>query len=273
MGLIPETLSTPGRDPKTAKILLMGRPKVGKTTLAASEPGTLLIATEVGYETIPGILPVYVDSWRKYLAVISEAAQRPDVTRFCIDTFTKLSKLAEIQACKDLDVSSLADAAYGKGYSRMNDLIQEGMTRLFSFGRQVVFIAHTKETIIKRRGEEIPVITVDLPKSAQRFIQAEVDALLFYTLEMDPRTQEQKRILYFQGREDLEIGGRYLPGSIIPDFIEIPKPERQAGWPLVELVLKAGFQPQSSSTAAPEKQTGARRIRRTASPVPAEKQE
>jgi hypothetical protein len=250
MALIPGAASKLGRDVKKSKILLIGQPKVGKTTLATSEENTLLIATEVGYETISGIYPVLVSRWEQFLEVLEELKGRKDITRIVIDTFSKLAKFGQRYACEQLEVEHPADAAYGKGFDRVNETLLTGMTRLMALGKQVVFIAHTKERVEKKNGTEKTIITVDLPAGAARFIQAECDAIVYYTKEEDPMTMAEKRVLYFGGNDQLEIGGRYLPGSVIPKSIFIPAPPAK-GWPLVEEVLVKGFMPPNAVAEVP----------------------
>lgn len=242
MGLIPKEPSAPGLDVDKLTILLVGSPKSGKTTIATSAEGTLLIATEVGYKTIPGIHPVFVDKWDTFLKVVEEARSEAWIKRVVVDTYSKLARLAQAKACADLSVEHPADAAYGKGFDRLNGLVLDGMTALSSLDRQVVFITHTRESVKKSvLGEDKTVISADLPASARRFIAGEAQAILYLGLEQNPQTLKDERRLYFKGREDLEIGGRYLPNADIPDFILVPDLPKN-GWPVVEAVLHKAFQ-------------------------------
>jgi len=250
MGLIPKEPSSVGLDPRTSSFMIIGVPKSGKTTLACSAPNTLLIATEMGYRTIPGIHPVPVDTWDKFLAVIREARGETWIERIVVDTFSKLAAMAQTKVCKDLDVSHPADSAYGKGWDRVKTYIMDGMTELMALGKQVILIAHTQE--VTRRsssGEDRTVVTMDLPKAARKFVSAEIQATMYLTLEEDPRTLATIRRLHFKGREDLEIGGRYLPGGEAPESIVIPElPE--PGWAVVQDVLMRAFLPSGGEQKA-----------------------
>jgi len=241
---IPEKPSTLGRDPSTAKLLLAGSPKVGKTTITTESEGTLLIATEMGYATIPNIYPVYVTRWKQFLAVLEEIKGKPEIKRVVIDTFSRLCSHAEDQVCKDLDVDAIGDAGYARGYTGLKKMLLKGMSRLMGLGKQVVLIAHTKEGVVRVGNKEKTQVRIDLPSAAARFVQAEVDAIMYYTIENNPSTMKPERFIYFKGSDALEIGGRYLPGVEIPEKIRIPAPPEK-GWDLVNEVLTRGFVPQS----------------------------
>lgn len=79
------------RDLKGKYILLYGKPKSGKTTLASKFPKNLLIAFEKGYNAIDGIRAVDINTWSDFKLVLrqlklAEAKQMYDT--ITIDTTT-----------------------------------------------------------------------------------------------------------------------------------------------------------------------------------------
>lgn len=55
-----------------------GRPKTGKTTLASQAEKALLLATERGYNAIPGIIAQDITSWGEIKQVVREL-KKPEV--------------------------------------------------------------------------------------------------------------------------------------------------------------------------------------------------
>lgn len=258
--IIPITCPVVGRNVKKAKFLIIGRPKSGKTTLAASvigrngQPNTVLFATETGHEHVTDVLPVDVTSWSRFLAGLEEVRNRPDIERIVIDTFSKLARMCQTHICRKLQIVHPSDMDHGIAWGRLGDEFLNGMTRLTSLHRQIVLIAHTKETSRKVRGQEVTTITVDLPSAASRFAQAEVDVSAYLTIENDPETLRRQRVLYLQGSDELEIDGRYVHGADVPDRIIIPDlPVR--GWPVVEAVMTKAFQGPAVKPPRPARKT------------------
>lgn len=57
---------------------IYGRPKTGKTTLASQAEKALLLATEKGYNAIPGIIAQDITSWGEIKQVLREL-KKPEV--------------------------------------------------------------------------------------------------------------------------------------------------------------------------------------------------
>ena len=58
------------RDLKGKYLLIYGKPKVGKTTLASKFPKNLLIAFEKGYNAIDGVKAVDISTWADFKLVL-----------------------------------------------------------------------------------------------------------------------------------------------------------------------------------------------------------
>lgn len=62
MALEPHKVS---RDLSGYITLIYGPPKVGKTTFGSKMPGALLLATERGYNALPGVIAQDITTWGK----------------------------------------------------------------------------------------------------------------------------------------------------------------------------------------------------------------
>lgn len=57
---------------------MYGPPKIGKTTFGSKMPKPLLLAAEVGYRAIPGIIAQDITSWSQLKQVVREL-KKPEV--------------------------------------------------------------------------------------------------------------------------------------------------------------------------------------------------
>lgn len=79
------------RDLKGKYILIYGKPKTGKTTLASRFPKNLLVAFEKGYNAIGGIKAVDINRWADFKQVLRQL-EKPEAremySTITIDTTT-----------------------------------------------------------------------------------------------------------------------------------------------------------------------------------------
>jgi Holliday junction resolvasome RuvABC ATP-dependent DNA helicase subunit len=64
------------RDLKGKYILVYGKPKTGKTTLASRFPKNLLIAFEKGYNAIDGIRAIDINKWADFKLVLRQLEKK-----------------------------------------------------------------------------------------------------------------------------------------------------------------------------------------------------
>ena len=60
------------KDLKGKYILIYGRPKIGKTTLASEFPKNLLLAFEPGYNALNNKMVQPITKWAEFLTVINQ---------------------------------------------------------------------------------------------------------------------------------------------------------------------------------------------------------
>ena len=108
------------RDLKGKYILVYGKPKTGKTTLASRFPKNLLIAFEKGYNAIDGIRAIDINKWADFKLVLRQlekAEAREMYDTITIDTTTIAYEMCEQYVCAQNGVQSIADIPWGQGYT------------------------------------------------------------------------------------------------------------------------------------------------------------
>lgn len=112
------------------RITLYGRPKIGKSTFAASIPDCLIIDIEDGLDNIE----TASHRARTYTEVIETLdallTQQHQFKAVAIDSVDWLEKLIHQQVCDERNVSNIEDIGYGKGYVLATNCWQAIIDRL-----------------------------------------------------------------------------------------------------------------------------------------------
>lgn len=134
---------------------IYGAPKIGKTSLAAQADDCLLIATERGYNAIPGIIAQDVTCWRDMREVYREL-KKPEVKAtfktIIVDTIDLAAKYCSKFICSQQDVSELGDLPYGKGYNLMRSEFEDVFNSLAQMGYAIIFISHAQDSVFTREN-------------------------------------------------------------------------------------------------------------------------
>lgn len=222
---LPTEKTKPQLEAATAKVLLYGAPKIGKTTLAAGiDPEhTLFIATEPGL----GAQSVYAQSvtdWDGFLAVCKELVkvnEHPFKT-VVIDTVDNLAKFCQDHVAKKLNITHPSDLEYGKGWDALGTEFRTKVGGLSSLGLGVWFISHSKAEEVKQRVGSITVQTPTIGGSTRKFLVGFCD-YIFY-VEAQQTEGGEVRQIRTQATENFEAGGRVsLPDPIDLDAGELTK--------------------------------------------------
>lgn len=214
--ILPTAKSEPTLTAETAKVLLFGPPKIGKTTLAAElDPDhTIFLATEPGQ----GALSVFkseIASWGAFLQAGRElhAGGHP-YTTFVVDTVDQLHKFCTDHVLRQLGITHPSDADYGKGWAAVNDEFQLRIAALCSLGAGVWFISHAKDEQIKTRTGEITKAVPTIGGQARKFLTGFVD-YIFYAEPINT-DQGEHRVLRTTAGENFEAGGRVTLPDPLP---------------------------------------------------------
>lgn len=127
---------------------IYGAYKTGKTTLATQMDGALLLAFEVGYNALPGVMAQDITTWGDMRAVFREL-KKPEVKAVykavVIDTIDVAADVCKKYICQQNDIEDLGDLGYGKGWTKFKDEFNEIFRGLTQLGYAVFFIGHDKE--------------------------------------------------------------------------------------------------------------------------------
>ena len=131
------------RDLKGKYLLLYGKPKTGKTTMASRFPKNLLIAFEKGYNAIDGIKAVDINRWSEFRQVLRQL-EKPEAQAMydtiTIDTATIAYEMCEQFVCGQNGVQSISDIPWGRGWSLVKKEFESCLRKITMLNYGLVLI-------------------------------------------------------------------------------------------------------------------------------------
>lgn len=183
--------------------------KIGKTSMSASFPRNLILATEVGYHAISGIHAVDIDSWltfKGYLKQLKKDTIKSKFDTITIDTISLLWDLCEKYICQQNDVKTLGDIAWGRGYDQCKKEFGEGLREITLQGYGLVLIAHSESrTETADNGDEIEFIAPALNKRPYAIVNQLVDIIGYIGID----NSTQQRVIYTRATPTVMAGSRF----------------------------------------------------------------
>ena len=200
---------------------IYGKGGVGKTTLATKAPGALLLATEKGYNALPGVIPQDITSWSEMKQVLREL-KKPEVKqRFktvIVDTIDLAATMCEKYVCAQNDVEKIGEIPYGQGWTLLKREFEETFRAIAQHGYAIFFISHDKDKLFKREdGTEYNQIVPSCSSTCGEIIKNMVDIMAYAHQKIVDGVP--KRLLTFRsldGSIDCKSRFRYMP-----DFVEL----------------------------------------------------
>lgn len=128
--------------------LFYGAPGTRKTTVASNFSKPLFLATEVGYQFIPGVKAVNIDSWYTFKAAVRELKKdevKEHYDTIVIDTLNLLAEQCASYICDRNSINSLGDLPFGKAWTAYRQEMTSTFNLIAQLGYGVVFISHAKE--------------------------------------------------------------------------------------------------------------------------------
>lgn len=216
------------RDLKGKYILLYGKPKCGKTTLASHFPKNLLVAFEKGYNAIDGIKAVDINRWADFKLVLRQL-EKPDARAMydtvTIDTTTIAYEMCEQFICAQNGVQSVADIPWGQGYAATKKEFESCLRKITMLGYGLVLISHIeirKEKIDDDHEREI--LAPSMPKRCYEVVNQIVDIIGYIATEWQ-EDGSSERWLYTRQTPTVMAGSRfkYLAPKIKLGYDELVK--------------------------------------------------
>lgn len=208
----PRTLSA-----ATAKVLLYGPPKIGKTTLCVdlNADSTLILACEPGTGGVEAYeLPIRSwDEYREACSMLSKGEHK--FTTVAIDTVDELWKFCTATTMAEHKITHPSDLEWGKGWQAVSDKFRLGVGYLASLGLGVWFVSHSKDVEIK---QPIGTKTVTVPTvggGCRDFLLGFCDHIFFAT-QVTLEDGRQERVIRTTASLAYEAGSRLTLADPLP---------------------------------------------------------
>lgn len=241
-------LAPPRSRPKTGMPtdglgILSGLPKGGKTTLAASIPGCVLLELERGgADRIDGWVQEIPDLATLRIAM-QAAVDDPAVKAIAIDSIDVFNDWSEAEVCATFGLETMSERKEGvNGFDVWKALRAryEGLVNyLKASGKLAVLVAHSKEPKIDGDGKVVIPAGITIPGKLGGYLAAEADFIgNVFKKQLGSNTVHY---LSFQG------GPLGTWGSRIPELedkiIALPKTNQ---WSAVEAIFAAPAAPKAA---------------------------
>ena len=200
------------RDLKGKYLLIYGKPKTGKTTMASRFPKNLLIAFEKGYNAIDGIKAVDINKWSEFRQVLRQL-EKPEAQAMydtiTIDTTTIAYEMCEQFVCSQNGVQSIRDIPWGQGWTLVKKEFETCLRKITMLGYGLVLISHIETRKEKTADDsEIEILAPSMPKRCYEVVNQIVDIIGYIATEWDDDGNSH-RWLYTRQTPTVMAGSRF----------------------------------------------------------------
>ena len=207
------------RDLTGYSLLLFGEPKSGKTTTASKFPNSLLLAFELGYNALPGVMAKPMKNWRDMKTTLRELDDEAVKNRFkniVIDTADLAYDAAKKYVCDQNDVNDISDLAYGKGYNMVMKEFDEAIRAILRMGYGCILISHaTDKTFKDAQGNEFNQIVPTIDNKGRLVCERTCD-IIGYSRTIETENGKQTK-LFLRSTPRFVAGSRF---KYMPDHID-----------------------------------------------------
>ena len=208
------------RDLKGYTVLFFGEPKSGKTTTAAKFPKALILAFEIGYLAIPGVMAQPITKWSEFKQALKQLKDEKVQEQFetiVIDTVDIAYDLCEKYICNLNSVSAIGDMPFGKGYAAAKKEFDEALRSIPQMGYGLVMISHSQDKTFKDEdGHEYQQIVPTLANQP-RLVVDRMSDIIGYAHPVQEKDGSTHTILYMRGTPRFVAGSRF---KYVPDYID-----------------------------------------------------
>lgn len=209
--LEPQRIS---RSLKGKFIFLYGLPGVGKTSLAAQFPKSLILGFEQGTNALDDVFVAPMKTWSDWRSVLSQLTRDEELKQkfetICFDTADMMWDILVRKICAEHQVTRIGEIGWGQGYEEAKAEFLSGLDQLSKAGYGIVFISHsTEKTFKNEKGEEYTKIVPALPNRPFDVINKMVD-LVGYIREIQIDDEgNRERFIYFRGDDRFLAKSRF----------------------------------------------------------------
>lgn len=208
------------RNMRGFSVLIFGEPKCGKTTAACKFPKNLLLASEKGYNAIPGAMVQPINTWSEFKKVLKQLKNNEVKEKFytiTLDTIDLFYDFCTNYILSQNGVDKIGDIPFGQGYGMVAKEFDDCLRQILQLGYGLVMISHsTDKTFKDESGQEYNKIVPTLDKRA-RLVTSRMADIYGYarTIQLEDGTNVPK--LFLRGTTRFEAGSRF---PYIPDYID-----------------------------------------------------
>ncbi len=212
------------RDLRGYSVFFYGEPKSGKTTIASKFPGSLILAFEKGYSTIPGIMAKPINTWTEFKKTLRELKDEAVKERFqtiVIDTADIAYTLCEKYICQQHtnekeEYNEISDFPFGKGYKLVEKEFDECLRAIIQLDYGLVIISHSIDKTFKdEQGREFNQIVPTLDSRGRKVCERACD-IIGYARSIEKEDGSKETRLFLRQTSRFVAGSRfkYIPDSI-----------------------------------------------------------
>ena len=215
------------RDLRGYSVFFYGEPKSGKTTIATKFPRHLLLASEKGYNAIPGAMAQPINSWAEFKKVKNQLPDPKVKEKFetiIFDTADIAYDLCEKYICANakrsdggFGVDSIGDIPFGKGYTMVAKEFDESLRSIVQMGYGLVLISHAVDkTFTDETGKEFNQIVPTLGSKPRNIVSRMCD-IIGYSRAIQNEDGTTTTKLFMRGTPRYIAGSRF---KYTPDYID-----------------------------------------------------
>ena len=235
MSILPTGPRGPNVKLSTKTILVYAKPGVGKTHLAACFPHVLFIPTEPGTEELTVAATDEVTTWQAFLQYVDAlAAEDHPYETVAVDVVDRLYAMCHDHVCRLNSWDDVDDGKHGRGWRKVKDEWERGMTRLRSIKRKdgrpmcVVLLSHERADTLMSDGPRprdtgFKRITSAMPGAGRSILHGMVQHI--WRLEVAPGGARilRTRPIEEDSGDRIEAKSRGPQGRALPATINIGK--------------------------------------------------
>lgn len=210
--------TTVNRSLQSKSIMVVGKSKSGKSTIASQARRPIFLMTENGGEALVGFTPVPIGSWADFKMAVNQLCSpqgRENFDTVVIDTYTNLILLLDKYVGAKLSTEKTAldfgsDADYGKGAKAMRNELGIQLQKLANQGYLLLNIVHAEDKVDFDTGKAY--IGTSLSNSLYGVAEKFVDQIVYLRRDENKKAGTIEHRIWFNSKGGFTgAGGRFTP--------------------------------------------------------------
>lgn len=177
------------RDLRGKYICIYGPEKCGKTTFAAQQEKTLILAFEKGTNFLPNVFVQPIVTWSDFKLVLRQLKSKDAQEKYhciAIDTVAEAYQLCEDFICAQNGVQKIGDIPYGQGYAACKKEFESSLRSITMMGYGIIAICHSQKKNLPGPDDTvIEQISPAMPARAADVINRLVDLIGYIKVDWD----------------------------------------------------------------------------------------